>query len=419
MTGLCRSGPTTHRQQSALIRRGQVLRGFALLCGMAACSVWTQTLVAAEPLAGPLAGKAFEAALEQRIGRTWGGVDGHTLRDAIRQLRESHRLSILLDRRIDPDQPLDLTVPLMPVRDVLEALSAAVGAEMSIAGNVVYLGPAETAKKLRTLIELRKQDLNRILSNPASSKSPWKNRPISLTQPRTITWQDLDQPRELLKQFADGFQMEIEGIEQLPHDLWAGASLPQVSAIEGLSLVLVQFGSTFEFLADRPAIRIVDIPDRVSLERMVLIPARFANQIPAIREQFADVEFDQSGNKLTVRGTVEELSAIADWLRTGSQKSGSRPANANAKPLNQRTFTLVLKNTPMREVIKAFTANGVRFRLDERQFADAEISLDQKVELDAKDIPADKLFRQLFEPRGIEVTIVDDVVWLTPKPRRH
>lgn len=55
----------------------------------------------------------------------------------------------------------------------------------------------------------------------------------------------------MLKEVADKFKIEIDGLDQRPHDLWAKTSLPQVTATEALSLLLVQFDSTFEFVSDR------------------------------------------------------------------------------------------------------------------------------------------------------------------------
>ena len=44
-------------------------------------------------------------------------------------------------------------------------------------------------------------------------------------------------------------------------------------------------------------------------------------------------------------------------------------------------------------------------------------SLDQKIDIDEKDVPAEKLFRKLFEPLDIEVTIDGETVRLKPKDK--
>ena len=375
----------------------------------------TMSVLAAEPLAG----KPFESALDQRLGRSWTGQDGHTLRDIVRQLTDSQLISIVLDRRVDPTQSVELTLPQTPLRDILAALAHKVDAEISVVGNVVYLGPIESAKKLRTLVELRNNDLSKLSSAAKPGKSPWRNRPVALTQKKSFVWQDFDRPRDILKQVADKFQIEIDGLDKLPHDLWAAASLPQVTANEALSLLLVQFGSTFEFVPDRAAIRIVPIPQRVLIERTHAVPANSPVTVQAAREQFADAEIDQSGAKWVVRGTVEQQAEIAAWLKSGGQKPIKPAENKSLEPLSKRRFTLLKQqNVALGDFIKTFTAFGVQIDYDLTQFADAEISLDKKIDIKSvKDVSAEKLFRDLFEPLGIEVTIDGETIRLKPKPK--
>lgn len=373
---------------------------FGFVCWLLCHSV---SVLAAEPLAG----KPFEAALDQKIGRAWTGQDGHTLRDVVRQLADSQRISIVLDRRIDPTQSIELTLPPTPLREIVSALARKVDGGMSVVGNVVYVGPTDSAKKLRTLVEIRNAERTKLNS------SAWRNRPASLTQPKTFVWQELERPRDMLKEVADKFKIEIDGLEKLPHDLWTKTSLPQVTATEALSLLLVQFGSTFEFVPNRTAIRIVPIPERVFVERSYPVLANSPVILDAARKQFPDVELEQSGAKLIARGTVEQQADIATWLKPGNQKTSKPPE----KTLRERRFTLKQKNAAVGDVIKTFTNFGVKIEYDPTQFADAGISLDQKIDIDEKDVPAEKLFRKLFEPLGIEVTIDGETVRLKPKDK--
>lgn len=384
------------------------------LCGWMFCGIAISgsTLSAAEPLAG----KPFEAALDHSIGRAWGGQDGNPLRDVFRQLTESQRISIMLDRRIDPTQSIELTLPPTPLRDILAALAHTVEAEISVVGSVVYVGPTDSAKKLRTLVELRNNELSKFASGASSNKSLWRNRHTSLTQKRTFVWQDLDRPRDVLQLVAVKFQIEIDGLNKLPHDLWPAASLPQVTATEALSLLLVQFGSTFEFVPDRAAVRIVPIPERVLIERTHTVPANSPVTVDAAREHFSDSEVERSGSKLLVRGTVEQQAEIASWLKSGGRKPVQSAGNKPSKALSERRFTLPKqRNVALSDFIKTFTDFGIKITYDQAQFVDANISLDQKIDIDAKDVSIEKLFRDHFGPLGIEVTIDGEIVRLKPK----
>lgn len=377
--------------------------------------LWIGVLGSTVSAVEPLAGKPFEVALAKKIGVAWGGQIGNTLRDVVRQLTESQHVSIVVDRRVDPTQSIELTIPPTPLREVLAALAHRAECETSIVSNVVYVGPVDAAKKLRTLVELRNSELSKLMSNAAPAKSPWRNRPVSLTRRMTFAWQNLDRPRDILKQVADKFQIEIDGLDKLPHDLWAGTSLPQTTAAEALSLLLVQFGSTFEFVPDRAAIRIVPIPQRVLIERTHTVPANSTVTVEVVRKQFADAEIEQSGLKLIVRGTVEQHADIAAWLKPGGQKP-LKPAAST--PLSQRRFKSIKQdNVALSDVIKTFTDYGVRISYDAEEFAEAGISLDNKIDIDTKDASVEKLFRELFEPAGIEVTIDGETVRLRPKAK--
>lgn len=378
--------------------------------------LWVGVLSLTISAAEPLAGKPFETALDQKIGRAWSGQDGNTLRDVLRQLSESQRVSIVLDRRIDPTQSIELTLPPTPLRDILSALAHKAESDASIVSNVVYLGPTDSASKLRTLVELRNRELLKLTSSPASAKSSWRNRPVSLTKKTTFVWQDFDRPRDILQQVAEKFRIEIDGLDKLPHDLWASASLPQVTATEALSLLLVQFGSTFEFVPDRAAVHIVPIPKDVVIEQTHVIPAKSPATLESARKQFAEVEIEQSGTKLIVRGTVEQHAEIAEWLKP-RPRSAKAPANEPTQKLADRRFTIPRSNVALGEILKTFTDYGVKISYDAEEFAQAGVSLDKKIEINVKDISVEKLFRQLFEPHGIEVTIDVETVRLRPKAK--
>lgn len=370
----------------------------------------SMSVLAAEPLAG----KPFELALDQKIGRVWGGQDGHTLRHVVRDLIDSQGISIVLDRRVDPTQPVELTLPPAPLRDIMSAIARKLKTGMSIVGNVVYVGPTDSARKLRTLVELRNADMSKLTGAAKTGKSPWRNRPVPLTQRKTFDWQELDRPRDMLQEVADRFKIEIDGLDKLPHDLWARTSLPQVTATEAMSLLLVQFGSTFEFVPDRAAIRIVPIPERVFVERSYPVPANSPMKLSAARGQFPEIELEQSGAKLIARGSVEQQAELAAWMRPGSQKTTKPPGS----PLSERRFKEIKrKNLPLGDAIKTFIDYGIKIEYDPTQFADEGISLDQKIDIDEKDISFEKLFRKLFEPLGIEVTIDGETVQLRPKPK--
>src|ERR1700732_4914824 len=81
------------------------------------------------------------------------------------------------------------------------------------------------------------------------------------TQKATISWEDLERPAEIVSRIGQQFGLTIVGLEQVPHDLWAGAAIPDATVCEALSLVLNQFDLTFERLPGGAGVRLVRTPD--------------------------------------------------------------------------------------------------------------------------------------------------------------
>ncbi|HLQ45228.1 MAG TPA: STN domain-containing protein [Planctomycetaceae bacterium] len=374
-----------------------------------------------------LSGAPFQKALDQSLGRAW---TGDSLRDALRELSRTRKVAILLDRRIDPTRELSLSPPTVPLRELIARVADLVGASTTTIGNVVYVGPKASADRLRVLVELRGKELAHLgkaaapMKGAKDSKNSWQTRFVRLKDQRTFAWEDLDSPGELLKQIAEKNQIEIVVLDQLPHDLWAGNSLPQVTAVEALSLVLVQFDSTFEFLPDRAAVRIVPIPppEEAVVEATYAIPLNSADKVRTLREKFPKATIEQNGIKLTVRASADQHTAIAEFLKPASSKplassKSTKPGNKRSEkpsPLNQ-TYTLTVKNAPLLEVMKTFEAKGVRFDYDRGQLQTAQLSLDRKVNIDVTGTTAETIFRDLLEPLGFQVTINGDTLRLRPK----
>lgn len=374
-----------------------------------------------------LIGAPFQKALDQPTGLTWAG---DSLRSALQELSRTKKVSILLDRRIDSSQELKFSRSNIALRDLIAAVADSVGAGTAIISNVVYVGPKTSAERLQILIDLRNKELNQLAAvklaaktkESNDAKNPWQTRSAKLKVQRTLTWIDFDHPRDLLHQLEVRHQIEIEKLDQVPHDLWAANSLPQVNAIEALSLLLIQFGSTFEFLPDRPALRIIPLQEEEAVVEVThSLPVNAAEKI--IRElqgKFRTAKIEQDGLKVMIRATAEQHLAIAQFLkqpRSGSSVKSTTTSKADKTDLSplSRKFTLTVKNAPLLEVMKTFEASGIRFDYDVEQLESAKISLDRKVDIDVKGMTAEAILRKLLEPLELEVSADGNTLRLSPK----
>ncbi len=160
---------------------------------------------------------------------------GNSLRQAVGKLSRLQGVAVLIDRRVDPDEKLDIQWDGVPLRAGLEEIARRRGLGVSLLGPVLYLGPRGAAARLRTLSALREEDVRR-LPKAAAEK---------FTRAKAMAWDDLATPRELIEKLAAENDVEVAGEDLVPHDLWAAADLPPLSWTDRLTLIAIQFDLTF------------------------------------------------------------------------------------------------------------------------------------------------------------------------------
>jgi hypothetical protein len=370
----------------------------ALLCSGPGAEVVTDGFPPAR-----LAGGRFTAELNRPLTASWKGLP---LRDVVRRISDEREISILLDRRIDPSQELAIDFAGEPLRDALQIIASKARAEMRVIANVVYLGPEATAAKLRTVIELRGEELN-------TSETSLSRRQ-ELAGRRTIHWNDLDRPADIVRRVASLYGLEVPGLEQVPHDLWSGATLPDLSAREALSLVLIQFDLTFAWEEGGAAIRIVPLPERLVLERRyrprgessAAAAERWRGEFPGLRAELR-------GNEVAVTATAEQHEAIAESLQprrsTGRSHAAERPM-----PIEHRRFTLQMERVPVSALMEKLEESGMIFEYDAAKLAQAGVDLDQAITVRVRDAEPDEFFRAVFEPLGVRHSFKGLRVRLSP-----
>ena len=202
--------------------------------------------------ATPLTGSRLKAALDKPAERSWTEVP---LRETFNRLGEDCRVSIFLDRRVDPGQETSLDALTLPLRETLAQLADMINTELVQFGSIVYIGPEETAGWLPIVAAERRDDVR---------KMPDRGR--AMLTPKSMQWDDLATPRQLIEALSEETGVSIGPIEVIPHDLWAAAELPRTSPVDRLTLILSQFDKTFVLATDasgKPQLQIIDVPDDV------------------------------------------------------------------------------------------------------------------------------------------------------------
>lgn len=200
-------------------------------------------------------GAAYRRALSKPLSIYW---PGSPIRDALMRLSRQERVAVFLDRRVDPDMNVDYrSQGVAPLAELLKAIAASKHLGVASIGAVVYVGPAETASKLPTLLDMRRQETGRL--PPTVAKR--------LAQSRVMRWETLTTPQELFERVEQDYQVQFFDKQLAPHDLWPAADLPPMSFSERMTLLLAGFPLTYEYAERGSAIRLTRIPDQMTIRR--------------------------------------------------------------------------------------------------------------------------------------------------------
>ena len=262
-----------------------------------------------------LTGRTLQTRLDTVVPKQfWAGVRQAPLRKAIQTIATTQRVAILVDRRVDPDRPLDLSLSDMTVGDLLHRIAEDRGLGLTRLGPVTYLGPPDVAARLRTLALLRQDDVARL---PEEAEE-------AFSRAEPLAWDDFATPRELLRRLADSAGVRLEGLDQVPHDLWAAADLPAISWVDRFTLIAVQFDLTFRIDSDGRSVQLVPIPDRVAIVRRYpggsnpgQLAQRWSQLVP-------DSQIKVVGDDVFVRGLVEDHERLKATPRASARSTTSR-----------------------------------------------------------------------------------------------
>ncbi len=348
----------------------------------------------------------FRQELDRPFSGSWSSIE---FRQLLKEVAADRRISIILDRRLDPSVEAPIDVNNVSLRTGLTGIARQVNGDATIPENIVFLGPKSATKRLRTLIELRELDLQ------SKEFSVPKSRRSELLQRKTFESKDLDSPLEILEKFAQQVPVSISNGQLIPYDLWAGMVLPDVTIVEAVSVVLIQFDLTFRWIDKGAAIELIPIPDVVALERKHHSKQKPSDVINEVRERFPQLEAEVWKTEISVKGLLEEHEAVAAFLR--GDRVNSPIKIEPPQPLQKQLFTLKAERVPLSTLLKKLEESAINFDYDSDELNEAGVDLEQKVQIDVKKASAKEFFKLLFDPAGLEFQIDHLTVKLKPKKR--
>jgi hypothetical protein len=345
-----------------------------------------------------LTGDALQHALAQKIGITWSNI---TLRQALASVAKTQHIAVLLDRRVDPDQKVELTFENIPLEEALERIASRLKIGVTILDGVAYFGPPDITERLRTVATLRKEEVDHL---PTLARTRWM-------QSKPWQWEILSTPRDLAAALAQENNLQIDGLAQIPHDLWPAADLPPLPLYDRWTLLLAPFDLTYELSADGNSLRLVPMPEHPTLVRSYSVsgaPQEIAAQL-RLNKLLSSAEITVNGNKLQVRGRQEDQEVVRELL-------SGRTAKRTTVSEGRKVYTLRVE-LPVGELLEALSRQiGFELQLDRPAITAAGVSLEkQKVKVDVKDASADELLKAVLDPAGLTFVRHENVIEVKPK----
>lgn len=321
------------------------------------------------------------AAMAQQVSVTWSGVP---LKQGLRRLAGTQHMAVVLDRRVDPEQAITAVLSDVSLADALDDLTRKRDLRYAILGSVIYVGPPHAAARLRTMAALCRQEVG--------SLSPARRE--TLLERAEWEWSDFAEPRDLLVKLAREGGLRLEGLDKVPHDLWAATNLPPLSLIDRLTLVAHQFDLTFEFAADGRAMKLVQVADNPTIDRRYAGGTDPRGRAQRFQALIPDAQIEIENGRILVRGRIEDHERLA---------AANRPQRSVAKPeTGKEVYQLKLDDVPVGKVIEALASRlDLDVRIHEKEIAAAGLSLDKLVTIRVKDASLDELLEAVLGPAGL------------------
>jgi hypothetical protein len=336
-------------------------------------------------------GPEFNRQLESLVGVSW---TNSPLRDALHILSRHQHVAIYLDRRIDPDQRIDFSTQDVSLDTALHMLASQLRIGVCYFGPVVYFGPPEATDKLPTLAVLKSEELSNLPSEIRRG----------LARVETWQWDDLATPRDLIEQLAAASNVNVEGLDQIPHDLWPATQLPPLSWLDRLNLVLAGFDLTYEFSSDGTSLKLVNSPRVVALRRTYSVAGdstqianRLSAAVPAATVQAVGAQID-------VVGSWKDHQSIQRILR-GQPVRRPQPQSGLAR------YTLTVQNQPVGGIIRALAD---KLELTAKYDPRTTTKLNERVSFQVKDVTTEQLLDAVLSPAGLSFKLQGRTLEIVP-----
>lgn len=337
-------------------------------------------------------GVAFRQQLDGSVNVSWAE---RPLRDALASLSRTTQVAVLLDRRIDPEQEIELEAADQSLNLLFRLLAEELECGVGAVGSVVYLGPKATARKLASLAAQRRQQAGTFRGDVKAK----------LLKSQAWKWEEATEPRQMLHELAQQAGVKIENPEQVPHDLWAAGDLPALPWTDRLTLLLAGFDLTFSIDSDGQSIRLVSMPESAVVEKSYTPRGEAADTAAQLRGIVPNATIRVEEGKLHVAGSAEDHDKVAQLL------SGKSVRTTTVVP-GVKQYTVTIDNQPAGAVVQRVAKELKRTLMFDPQLNE---KLNTKVSFAVSKAPLEELLEKALGPLDLTYKLDDQTLEIVRK----
>ena len=369
---------------TATLWRRRITRAWCLLTFLPYSVASAAEFASSKPSEVELLAQGALRRSEQTASVHWDQV---ALRDALARASNVFRESAFVDRRVDPTQRVSLHIEGASFDELLQTLAASLSLGSSRLGDLRYLGPIVATEQLRTVAAVRGDEVSKL---PATLQT-------SLRRAERLTWPRLTEPRALVAALAQQRGWRIAQGGYIPHDLWSANSLPALSAVEQLTVLLIGFDLTFKANSGTRTLEIVPL-EPVTIQRRYPLSARLRNQLDLLRGSDGNA-VRVEGRSLVVEGRIEDHERVLALLgERPTQPLAEQPARST-----KQVYTLRVQEQPVGIVLQQLSERlQWEIEIDDAALQAAGLSLDMRVSFAVENSSQDELLEAILRPAGLD-----------------
>ena len=331
-----------------------------------------------------LQGDAFRDGLAQVVRFN---SSGDNLRSILRGLEQRYAVAIFLDRRVDPDQIIEVAGEAQSLESLIFELAEAAGGGALVLDNMIYVGPRRAVAELPFELEATEQSVREITD--VGLRGRWTSR-------QSIRWDRLAEPRQLAVELTEEYSLDRHSALNLPHDLWAAGQLPPLPLYTRIAVLAAGFDLAVTVGSDGQRFKLAR--RRLNDPYELFYPAANARTLKnEIAKLLPKAEVVIRGSSLGVTAGWKQHYQLRRWLVV--QRSKQLVAIAQENPLSEKRVSLENTEAQIGSILTTI-AKQLEVKLELRVSANGMEKLTKLIRIDVANVTYEELIEKCLHGTG-------------------